>query len=92
MHRSEYAKINISNILYAFIEEYNLQAFDHNWWVCFKIVRGCYVLPQSGNLANYLLCTRLNKSGYFEAAKTPGLWENTWNPIQFFLIVDCFGI
>ena len=40
MDRSEYAKIKISDIPYEFIEEYNLQAFAHNGWVYFKIVRG----------------------------------------------------
>ena len=35
MDRSEYAKINISDIQSEFIEEYNLQAFAHNGWVHF---------------------------------------------------------
>ena len=92
MDRSEYAKINISNILPGFIEEYNLQTFAYNVWVYFEIIRGCYGLPQSGKLANNLLCTGFNKSGYFEAATTPGIWRHTWHPIQFSLIVDDFGI
>ena len=35
-----------------------------------------YGLPQSVKLANYLLCLRLNKSGYYKAATTPGLWRH----------------
>ena len=43
-------------------------------------------------LANNLLSTRLNKKGYFEATTTPGLWKHQWQPIQFCLTVDDFGI
>ena len=92
MDRSEYAKIKTSDILSDFIEEYNLQNFAHNGWVYFEIIRGCYGVPQGGKLANNLLRTILKKSGYFEAATTPGIWRHTWCPIQFFLIVDDFWI
>ena len=30
--------------------------------------------------------------GYHKAATTPGLWIHKWCPIQFFLLVDNFGI
>jgi hypothetical protein len=43
-------------------------------------------------LANDILCTRLNKAGYYEAASTMGLWQHKWRPIMFALIVDDFGI
>ena len=36
--------------------------------------------------------TRLEKAGYYEATTTPGLWSHKWRPIQFFLLVDNFGI
>ena len=49
-------------------------------------------LPQSGRLANDLLHTRLEKSDYYEAATTPGLWCHKWCPIKFVLIIDDFGI
>ena len=92
MDRSEYAKINITDIPTELIYEYNLQAVTHNGWVYFEIVRGCYGLPQSGKLANNLLSTHLNKAGYYESVATPGLQKHTWHPIQFSLIVDDFGI
>ena len=92
MDRSEYVKININDIPTEFIDEYNLKAVTHNGWVYFEIVGGCYGLPQSGKLSNDLLRTRLNKAGYSEAATTPGLRKHTWIPIQFFPIVDDFGI
>ena len=63
-----------------------------NGWIYFDILRGCYGLPQSGRLANYLLRTQLEKAGYYETATTPGLWRQKWRPIQFVLIVDYFGI
>ena len=90
MDRSEYAKIKISGIPSEFIEEYNLQTFAHNGWVYFEIFRGCYGLTQIGKLANNLMCTRLKKAGYFEAATNPGLLIHTCWPIKFFLIVHDF--
>ena len=43
-------------------------------------------------LDNDLLCTRLEKAGYYKASTTPSLWSHKWCPIQFVLIVDDFGI
>jgi hypothetical protein len=51
-----------------------------------------YGLPQAGLLANKLLARRLTKYGYFQAEHTPGLWKHTWQPIQFALVVDDFGV
>jgi hypothetical protein len=65
---------------------------NHNGWIYFEILRGCYGLPQAGILANDLLCGCLEKEGYYEAATTPGLWKHTWRLIQFCLIVDDFGV
>ena len=65
MERSEYARIKLSVIPQENIDEYNLLDYEHNWWIYFEIVLGCYGLPQSGRLANDLLCKRLNKEGYF---------------------------
>ena len=76
----------------VFIKEYILLPMVHNVWIYFEIVRGCYGLPQSGILANNLLRTPLNKKCYFKAATTPGLWKHQWQPIQFCLIVEDFGI
>ena len=76
MNRSEFKKIKISDILYEFIEEYNLQTFSHNGWVYFEIFRGLYGPPQIGKLSNNLLRTCLQKKRYFEAATTPGIWRD----------------
>ncbi len=65
---------------------------QYNVWIYFEVICGAYGLPQSGKLANDLLCTWLNKAGYFEAPTTAGLWKHSWRPIQFVLIVDDFGV
>jgi hypothetical protein len=88
----EYVRIKISGIPEEFIEEYNLTGRDPDGWIYFEICQGCYGLPQAGILANDLLRTRLEAKGYYEAAFTPGLWCHKWQPIQFCLIVDDFGV
>ena len=49
-------------------------------------------VPQYGCLSNDLLRKTLNKEGYFESSKTPGLWRHKWGPIQCMLIVDDFRV
>ena len=85
-------RIKLSYIPREFIEEYDLTQAAQNCWIYFEILRGCYGLPQSIRLANDLLCTHLEKAGYYKASTTPGLWNHKWRPIQVFLIVDGFGI
>ena len=63
MDRSEYARTKLSVIPQEIIDEYNLIDYEHNRWIYFEIVRGCYWLPQSRRLANDLLCKRLKKEG-----------------------------
>ena len=92
MEQSEYVRIKLSYIPQEFIEEYDLTQAAQNGWIYFEILRGCYGLPQSGRLTNELLRTCLEKAGYCEAATTPGLWSHKWHPIQFFLLVDDFGV
>ena len=92
MERLEYVRIKLSDIPQEFIEEYDLTQVVQNVWIYFEILRGCYSLPQSGRLANDLLCTGLEQAGYYEAATTPGLWIHKWRPIQFILLLDKFGI
>ena len=92
MKDPEYVRIKVSDILAELIEEYNLQGRDHNGWIYFEIHRGCYGLPQPGILANDLLRERLEAEGYYESPTIPGLWRHKWRPIQFFLLVDDFGV
>ena len=66
MDRSEYSRIKLSVITQEIIDEYNLLDYEHNRLIYFEIVRGYYGLPQSGRLANDMLCKRLNKEGFLK--------------------------
>ena len=92
MYQPEYVRIKLSDITQEFIEGYNLTQLFHNGWISFEILHGCYGLPRFRKLANDLLRTQLENSGYYKAATTPGLWHHKWHPIQFVLILDDFGI
>eukprot|EP00804_Cyclotella_cryptica_P010860 CCRYP_008771-RA/>CCRYP_008771-RA protein AED:0.34 eAED:0.27 QI:0/0/0/1/0/0/5/0/537 len=84
----EYIRIRINDIPQEFISTYNLTHHVQDGWVYFQIIKGVYGLPQAGILANMLLETRLNASGYYQLDATPGLWCHKWRPIMFTLIVD----
>ena len=88
----EHVCIKISDIPTEFIEEYRLAGTDRDGWIYFKICQGCYGLPQAGIMANNLLRSCLLAEGYYEAESTPSLWRHKWQPIQFCLIVDDFGV
>ncbi len=89
----EYVRIKITDIPKEFILEYDLaEKGDHNGWIYFEIWCCCYGLPQAGILADNLLRGHLEKEGYYEATTKPGLWKHKWQPIQFCLIVDDFGV
>ncbi|KAL7476395.1 hypothetical protein ACHAW6_002259 [Cyclotella cf. meneghiniana] len=88
----EFVRICLNDIPEKFVNEYELTQHDCNNWVYFKIVKGVYGFPQLGILANKLLESCLNESGYYQLDMTPGLWHHKWHPILFTLIVDNFGI
>ena len=92
MNRTDYVRINLSEIPQELIEEYDLTQWIQNWWIYFEILQGWYGLPQSRSLPNDLMRTRLEKAVYYKAATTPGLWRHKWRPILFVLIVDDCGI
>ena len=92
MDRPEFFQIRLEDIPKEFIAEYNLIPYANNGWVYFEIIKECYGLPQTGMLANDLIRTRLNNTGYYETTTTPGLWRHKWRPIMFVLIVDDFVI
>ena len=73
----EYVRIKLSAIPQEIIDKYDLTTYAHNGWIYYEVLRGCYGLPQSGRLANNLLCTRLEKVGCYETATTPGLWRHS---------------
>jgi hypothetical protein len=92
MPEPKYVCIKILDIPDEFIDKYKLIGQDQDGLIYFKICQGCYGLPQAGILANNLLCSRLKAEGFYEVASLPGLWCHKWQPIQFCLIVDNFGV
>ena len=68
----EYVRVKLEDTPKEFIDKYHLLENESHGWVYFEIFRGCYVLPQSGKLANGLIRTRLE-----DALKrhTPGIHQ-----------------
>eukprot|EP00956_Cyclotella_meneghiniana_P038365 scaffold152976_cov64-Cyclotella_meneghiniana.AAC.2 len=93
LKRFEYVRMHLADFPEDVIEHYGLKAKANKDGMIFvEIRRGMYGLPQAGLLAQELLEQRLNKHGYFQSTRTPGLWTHKWRPVQFTLVVDYFGI
>ena len=93
MECSEYMKILLAHIPDEIIAEYALKNKVHSdGTVYIEIQKGMYGLPQAGMLANKLLKRRLAKHGYYEVHHTPRYWRHVWQPINFTLVVDDFGV
>ena len=73
-------------------DQYNLRENAKNGWVYVKIRKASYGLPQASKLANKQLKEHLGPAGYYGVAHTPGLFTHVTRPIQFYLVVDGFGI
>ena len=73
-------------------KQYNLVAMAYEGYVHLEMRRAVWGLPQAGILANKRLRRKLAPFGYFEHAKTPGLWYHVTRPISFTLVVDDFGV
>ena len=84
--------VRFNKIPEEFIYKYNINNENEDVWTYFEIRKGCYGLPQSGKLANYLLRKRIAKHVHYEYATTPGLWRHQWSPITCVLLVDYFGV
>ena len=85
MVNPEYVRVQLKYIPQELIDEYNLMDHDRFGWVYFEVVHGCYGIPQAGKLAHDLLSDCLQEAGYYETAKTPGLWRPPWRTIQVVL-------
>ncbi|KAL7474795.1 hypothetical protein ACHAW6_000747, partial [Cyclotella cf. meneghiniana] len=71
------------------IKEYNLNdKVTAKGFICIKVTKGIYGLPQAGLLVNGLLETQLNKHGYVQRKLVPGLWKHQTRPIQFTLVIN----
>jgi hypothetical protein len=93
MARYEYMQLHIADILEDVIKHYDLRdkATPDGYIYC-EIQKGMYGLPQAGIIAQQLLEERLQKHGYCQSQKTPGLWKHNIRPISFSLVVNNFGV
>ena len=93
MTRFEYMQLKLSDLPDDVVRHYKLSAKGtKDGYVYVEIWQGMYGFPQAGLIAQKLLEQRLNKEGYYQSERTPGLWTHTWRPIIFSLCVDDFGI
>ena len=93
LKRPEYIRMKLADIPEEIIVEYKLRnkaTPDGSIYIVAN--KGMYGLPQAGLLANELLEKRLNANGYRQSKLVPGLWKHDWQPIQFTLVVDDFGV
>ena len=66
MERKEYAKIRVDYNPKQFMNEYDLWSLVEDGYIYIEISKGMYGLPQAGILANELLRTQLQLSGFYE--------------------------
>ena len=92
LDRYQYTRIPIELIPQEFIDLYQLQEKIKNGFVYCEIIRGVYVLPESGSLTKKLPKERLEEHRYTEVDHTPGLFKHENRPIWFTLTVDDFGV
>ncbi len=86
-------QIKISDIPEEIIEEYNLREIvTEDGYVCCKIRKGMYGLPQAGIIAQELLIETLAKHSYHQSKIILGLWTHETRPTTFTLVVDDFAI
>ena len=74
------------------IDQYKLQDNAQYGQVYLEVRRSIYRLPQADTLANKQLKKFLPPDGYYEVTHTPGLWLHATGPIQFYLVVEDFGV
>ena len=90
---SEYMRIHIRLILPDIITHYNLNDLVYqDGWIYMVIIRGIYLPPQVGVLANNLLAQRVSNHGYCKVKSLPGFWQHEWRHISFTLVVEDVGI
>jgi hypothetical protein len=75
------------------IEHYKLRNIaTPDGYVYCEIRQGMYGLPQAGIIAHELLAKRLKEHGYSQSKTKPGLWKHKWQPINFSLVINNFGV
>ena len=61
MNRAEFILINMVDIPYEIVEQYQLHTYVHNGKKYFKVTKGMYGLSQAGKFANDRLQSHLKK-------------------------------
>jgi hypothetical protein len=93
MRNPKYMHLRLDIIPDKIIVHYNLcNIVTPDGWVCIKIQKGMYGLPQAGILANQLLEKCLATKRYYQCQHTFFLWHHVWWNITFYLVVDDFGM
>ena len=93
MDEPEFMRMKLKFLPDDVIKHYGLHdKADKNGDVFVRISKGMYGLPCAGIIAQKLLAERLEKHGYTQSDKTPGLWTHSTRPICFSLLVDDFGV
>ena len=93
LKRPEYTHIHIRDLSDEIIAEYKLKEKSHAKEEVYIVVkRGMYGLLHSVILANELLEKWLDKRGYHQSKLVPRIWKHEWQPVQFTLVVDDFGV
>ncbi len=92
MDHYEYIKLPLSQFPQHTIEQYGLDQKANGGFIYLEIGKVIYGLSQAGKLANKCLREYLAPTRYYEVTYTSGLWRHVTRPIQFFIIVDNFGV
>ena len=92
MDRYEYKIMKLKDFPIHFQQQYNIQSHANNGYVYIKIRSSIHGLPQAEKLADKYLREKLQPHGYYEGNHTPGLSKHISRPIDFYLIVDDFGM
>ena len=86
-------RLKLSDITEEIIKQYMLREIaTPDGYVYMEITKGMYGLPQAGIIAQVLLEECLDKFGYSQSKKIPGLWTHATRPILFSLVIDDFAV
>ena len=92
MEDFEYTKMPLALFPEWTRNQYNPNEHALSGLVYWEIHSAMYRLPNAGGLANLRLRKKFKPEGFCEVAHTPGLQKRRCHSIQFFLIVDDFGV
>ena len=92
MERYEYICLQINIISEGKKKSIQPQIYKENWYVYYEIRKVMYSLPQAGQIAIIFPTKNLATHGYYQCRHTPGLWRHKWRPVNFYLVVNYFGV